>query len=226
MTHKTKAELIAENERLEKKIERITTNEKYLTISNKTLRKGKEKANDLAFYIFTALLWVLILAVGLGLGLGTSNACPEAQECRTLDKLYTLDQKYYTGGYGIDPSGFQYDLCYDTQLAKLWHDIEALTDFEHDGNPVYITDVTVHYRYNTPQKTDYIEGIQDGEEFRVDDAKIYPDPPEWSYNSITIYPMGVDVSQPLDSSILYYFESFENSITIKGQVSDDVIWFN
>lgn len=114
------------------------------------------------------------------------------------------------------------------------------------------------FTYNTPQEADYIEGTQDGEEFRVDNAKIYPNPPEWSYNSITIYPSGKDVSQTYvgwlesescEGALTYHWSSkgikhilvagnaswddiriptpdkwtYSDDITIKGQVSDDVI---
>ena len=188
MAKRTKKDILAENEELKQ--------------SNAKLQKDFKEVDTMGLWALIFAAVVLVLAVTLGVGVGKMNACPE-QECRTLDKLYTLDQE------------LDYYACYhDAGLKGLWYDIEWLTDFEHSGNPIEVTDVTVHYRYNTPQEADYIEGKWGtGDSFKIHDAKIYPNPPEWSYNSITIYPSGEDMSQTYEapessSGTRYYFRSF------------------
>jgi len=182
---RTKKDILAENEELK--------------LINQRLDEKIDSRTDWLSYTAMIALSILMLAIGLGVILGPMNACPEVQESVTLDKLYTLDQEGYEVYYDAHNQYGCYSLTFDNQLRELWHDIEAITDFEHDSNPVEITDVTVHYRYNTPQEADYIEGTWEHElgsrTMRLENVKIYPDPPVWGYNSITIYPSGEDVSQ-------------------------------
>ena len=162
------------------------------------LEKELKNSEDLGLTIALALVVVLILAIVLGTILGSRNACPEISETSSiLNQTYDLSKEATIGNeMYLDTDGvYKVRWIHGSMLDSLWEDIVSNTELTHDGNPIEVTDIIIYYAYNTPQEANYIEGYKDGKPIKVQDAKIYPEPPVWSYDVVTGYPLGRDSCQ-------------------------------